>query len=406
VNSAAVWTPVVMNLEHLNSGPGNRTVVGTDPEFHYAGGHPGAEHLVQDGIAFAGQVPGATGVYFDTSCEDPENAEGVGRDKAEVLDRLTETKETWVENESPPCGGSVQQIATNPAFSTGPTKLLDSDIQGWSCSDHITFPAFPADWFPLAVATDTPTHPTCGTDPETAELVCGESYVLLAGENVVARAQNLTLTPEAGKDFAGGSHAVTATVNKSGTPIQGVKVTFIVKGKNAGVVGVCTANPECVTDANGQVTFTYPDVNGVGNDLIAGSATIEGTSERATATEEWVTPPPPPPPAPTAAVLAFGSAHLASSKKACVASTGYLASISGKAISSVTYTLDGHKLKTLKKAKHGAYTLRIKVKAGKSHHLSIRVAFTSASHTKPITIKRTLARCAAVKRTVVPRFTG
>jgi hypothetical protein len=106
-------------------------------------------------------------------------------------------------------------------------------------------------------------------------------------------------------------------------------------------------------------------------------------------------------------VLAFGSAHLASSRRACVASTGYLASISGKAISSVTYTLDGHRLKTLKKANsHGSYTLRIKVKAGKSHRLSIRVAFTSASHTKPVTIKRTLARCAAVKRTVAPRFTG
>jgi hypothetical protein len=265
----------------------------------------------------------------------------------------------------------------------------------------------------LAVATDTPTHPTCGTDPETKELVCGEAYVLLAGENVVARAQNLTLTPEEGKDVAGGSHAVTATVSKAGTAIPGVKVTIIVKGLNAGVGGVCTtstggANAECVTDASGKVVLTYPDVKGVGKDLIVASASIEGTSERATATEEWTPPPPPPPPAPPApkaAVLAFGSAHLAASRRACVASTGYVASISGKAIKSVTYTLDGHKLKTLTKAKHGSYSLRIKVAAGHAHHLSIHVTFTAASHTKAVTLKRTLARCAAVKR-AAPRFTG
>src|SRR5205085_679535 len=77
VNSASTWTAVVMGTSGENPAVGNRTVVGTDPEYHYAAGgggaqpkeagnpsSAGAEHLVQDGIAFAGGVSGATGVYF------------------------------------------------------------------------------------------------------------------------------------------------------------------------------------------------------------------------------------------------------------------------------------------------------------------------------------------------------
>jgi hypothetical protein len=49
---------------------------------------------------------------------------------------------------------------------------------------------------------------------------------------------------------------------------------------------------------------------------------------------------------------------------------------------------------------------RIRVKAGHVHHLTIHVAFTSASSTKALTIHRTLARCAAVHHVATPRFTG
>lgn len=469
VESAHTWTPVVMG-----AGPnplvGNRVVVGTDPEYHYSAGHLGAEHLVQDGIAFAGGVAGATGVYFTTSCTDlpttpAEEAEGLpaasrsttgvrradipqpilegpdGRDKNDVLEHLTESpaKEAWTENVNPPCGGSVQQVAANPVFNTGETKLLDSDIQGWSCSDHITFPSFPADWFPLAVATDAPSHPTCGTDPETATEVCGEAYVLVAGQGIVAEAPNLTLTPTSESNPAGGNHTVTAYVHVGETPVAERVVTFTVTGQNHGVSGTCTTgagalDPECKTDASGQVKFTYNDSNGAGNDTIDASVTLETiieeeipevkpaattrvvkTTEHATAAQQWtpvIAPAPAkatpvtPPPA-KSAVLAFGAARLASNTHACVASSGYLASVSGKLIGSVTFTLDGHKIKTLRKANsHGAYTLRVAVTAGHVHHLTIHVVFTSASSTKTLTIHRTLARCAAVHHVTTPRFTG
>lgn len=484
VESAHTWTPVVMG-----AGPnplvGNRVVVGTDPEFHYSAGGggarptnteepstAGAEHLVQDGIAFAGGVAGATGVYFDTSCTDletteQEEAEGLpalrhsttgvrpaevtqpvlegpdGRDKNDILEHLTEEpgKGAWTEDTEPPCGGEVQQVAANPVFDTGPTKLLDGDIQGWGCSVHISFPTFPTDFFPLAVDLETGLKPTCGTDPETAKEVCGEAYVLLAGQGIVAQAPNLTLAPASESNPAGGSHTVTAYVHKEEKPIAEAVVTFAITGQNHGVSGTCTTgagvlDPECKTDANGEVKFTYSDSNGVGTDTIIGSVTLESveeqeeeevaevkaaattkvvkTTERATALQEWTPVVAPvtiaavkPAPAAKSAVLAFGAARLASNTHACVASSGYLASVSGKLIGSVTFTLDGHKIKTLRKANsHGVYTLRIAVTAGHVHHLTIHVVFTSASSTKTLTIHRTLARCAAVHHVTTPRFTG
>lgn len=465
VESAHTWTPVVMG-DGANPLVGNRVVIGTDPEYHYAAGHHGAEHLVQDGIAFAGGVAGATGIYFDTSCTDlPESAqeeaerlagddlrpaevtqpilEGPdGRDKNDVLEHLTEapSKEAWTEDTDPPCGGEVGQVAANPVFDTGTSKLLDGDIQGWGCSVHIAFPTFPSDFFPLAVDTETALKPTCGTDPEAGEEVCGEAYVLLAGEGIVAEAPNLTLTPKTETTPAGGTHTVVAYVHQGETPLAEKVVTFTVTGQNRGVSGTCTtsagaADPECKTDASGVVRFTYTDSNGVGTDTIDASVTLETTheetipvedvkpaaavvsttTERATAAEQW-TPVAVPAPAAAAApaaspaksaVLAFGAARLASNTHACVASSGYLASVNGKLIASVTFTLDGHKLETLRKANsHGSYVLRIPIKAGHAHHLTIHVAFTSASSTKTATMHRTLARCAAVHHITAPRFTG
>ena len=328
VNSAAVWTPVVMGSE--NGGhAGNRTAVGTDPEFHYASGGggaqptvpgepqtAGAEHLVQDGISFAGSVPGATGVYFTTSCSDigedepgaarsaaapasfPQEAlEGPdGRDITDILDHLTVTGPgNWGEDVDPPCGGEVAQITTTAQFSTGPTKLLDSDIQGWGCSTHIAFKAFPADWFALGIDLETEETPTCGADVEAPhEFVCGEAYVLLAGSGVSADAPDLTLTPKEGSDTAGGSHAVTATVVKEPeakktpeeprktVPSAGTTVSFILTETNAGVAGTCTTpagapDPGCTTDANGQVVFSYHDDHGVGHDTITAAASVERT---------------------------------------------------------------------------------------------------------------------------------
>jgi hypothetical protein len=297
-DNASTWAPVVMGTAGGNTQPGNRAVVSTDPEDHYAAGDggarptnpadpttAGAEHLVEAAMHFAGDGPaGTTGFYFDTTCE--TNAGTIP-----ALDMLTTTGPgNWTENPSPPCGGSVQQIASTPEFSI----VSDSDIQGWECSDHETWPAFPADWNAQAVATDTPSHPTCGTDPSTGTTACGEAYVLLAGAGSSVTSPDLALSPTSANNSVNTDHTITATVTQSGSPVSGTTVTFVVvSGPNVGAKGTCTlsdgsADPGCATGADGKVLFTYHDAGGAGTDTINASVTLSGTTEHATATKTWV----------------------------------------------------------------------------------------------------------------------
>jgi hypothetical protein len=134
------------------------------------------------------------------------------------------------------------------------------------------------------------------------------------------------------------------------------------------------------------------------------TAPAETTPE---AKKEEPKPAPAPAPAPKVEVASFGAAHLASSAPACVASNGYVASVRGSLIESVTFTLGGHKVATVTKPNsHGVYATRIKLPVGSKKKLAIKVVFTSASKVHETTIHKTLARCAVVHHITTPRFTG
>ena len=251
--NASTWAPVVMGTAGGATATGNRVLIGTDPVFHYRSGRLGAEHLVAGGIVYAGGVDGATGVYFDTTCGD--NGQVIS-----TLDMLTDAGTGWTQNTAPPCGGAVALIADVAEFAS----LTTADIEGWACSVHTTYPTYPTDWQPLAVATDTPTKPTCGTDPTTGNPACGESYVLVAGQGIVVVSPNLALEPASDSAPAGGTHTVTATVSEGGSPLPGELVDFTITGQNAGVSGTCVAG--LVRERrSGEVAFTYPDTNGAGH---------------------------------------------------------------------------------------------------------------------------------------------
>ncbi len=229
----------------------------------------------------------------------------------------------------------------------------------------------------------------------------------------VAEVTSVTLEPATETALVGTEECVTAAVtDQNGNPLPSVRVDFAVSGANS-------AEGSVFAGTEGKATFCYTGAN-LGEDTITGSVgKIEGS-----ATKTWVaelpktvtplpvatataTPAAATPPAAKGAVLAFGAAHLASSSQACVASSGYLASVGGKDIASVTFTLNGHKLKTVSKAdSHGKFSLRVAVQAGKVEHLSMHVTFTSAASNRGTTITRTLARCAAVHHVSKPRFTG
>jgi hypothetical protein len=245
----------------------------------------GGKKLIDAGIEFAGIRDGATGLYIDFTCGDFDyDANGTGDAEQLLLPKLTIATPNWTQNRTPPCGGSVSLISNADQFS----GLHTSDLQGWSCSVHESFPTFPGDWSALAVATDTPTKPTCGTDVDTGAAVCGEAYILIAGTGIVVDSPNIDLDPPTASNPVGTSHTVTATVtNTDMTPRSGQHVDFLVTGANAGATGTC-APVTCDTDANGQVTFTYTGTV-AGDDTINASITFNGSTQKATAAKTWTT---------------------------------------------------------------------------------------------------------------------
>lgn len=280
-SSAATWAPVVMGTAGGRTQPGNRILIGTDPVFHYTySGRTGAAHLIGDGIAFAGALPGRTGLYLDDTCGDWGSSPGM----LDILDMLSTGSGAWSENTGPPCGGSASLIASNSAFD----ELTSGDLQGWYCSIHESFPTYRSDWTPLAIATDAPSQPTCGTDVDTGLPACGEAYILISGSDIVVSAPHISISPLDATNPAGTDHTVTAHVTLADAPAPGQTVSFTVTGQNAGASGTCVP-AGCVTDANGDVSFTYHDGNGAGDDTIIASFTGPGgTTEQASAAKHWV----------------------------------------------------------------------------------------------------------------------
>jgi hypothetical protein len=289
IATAPTYGSVVLGTAGGRTLAGNRIVVGTDPVFHDGGDYSsvGARGtIIRDGIAFAGKQPGRTGMYFDATCGANTGDPGQVAGTLAILASLSAGAGPWTIDAVPPCGGSVSLIASEPSFS----DLTTASLQGWGCSVHESFPTFPTDWSALAVATDTVTQPTCGVDPNTALPACGEAYILLAGSSIVVVSGSISLTPTDATNPAGTSHTVTAHVTSGGSPLAGQVVTFTVTGQNAGAVGTCVP-VGCVTDGNGEVTFTYLDANGAGDDTIKASFTdAAGSLQSATVQKHWVAP--------------------------------------------------------------------------------------------------------------------
>jgi len=119
-----------------------------------------------------------------------------------------------------------------------------------------------------------------------------ESNVFSDSIDYLATCRNITLTPAQATNPVNTPHTVTATVEDSGQLAQsGVEVTFeVVSGPNLGASGVCSASTECLTDANGEVSFTYTGSGGTGTDLIRGCFANEGEGQTCSepVSKEWV----------------------------------------------------------------------------------------------------------------------
>jgi hypothetical protein len=106
-----------------------------------------------------------------------------------------------------------------------------------------------------------------------------------------------TETNELGLD---NMHTVTATVVGDPAYVSANPrvVDFDVSGQNAGATGTCSPNPDCSTDAAGQVSFTYSvpvEPDSLGTDTIRVSTIIAGQETFIDLEKEWVDTTPPVP---------------------------------------------------------------------------------------------------------------
>lgn len=275
-DSAAIWGPVVLGNGGGRQLAGNRVVVGSDPADHvdYDGVR---QTIVRRGIQFAGTVPNTTGMYLAT---------GDGGSAVEpAVTALSAGSGALTVNGAPPCGGAASVVASHPAFS----DLTTAGLEGWNCSVHVSFPTFPSDWSALAVATDTLTKPTCGVDPATTLSACGQAYILVAGSAIVVRSLVVSTSPESASGVAGTQHTVVANVHDASgaPPVAGQHVDFTVTGINAGVSGTCVP-VSCLSDADGNVSFTYTGVHGAGSDTIKASLVdTDGALQTSTSEMVW-----------------------------------------------------------------------------------------------------------------------
>ena len=118
--------------------------------------------------------------------------------------------------------------------------------------------------------------------------------ICLKGELTAAQAQ-ITLDPPTAENNVGQDHTVTATISAGGLPVEDELVSFqVVSGPNAGEIsdpntGECTANDDCTSDVNGQVSWTYTGTGGVGTDLVEACFTdAQDNQQCATAEKNWV----------------------------------------------------------------------------------------------------------------------
>jgi len=284
IANAPVWQSVVM------SSGGNKYLTGTDDELHhvygtggaqstFVGGPGGAARAVKAGVTFAGAVAGATGAYVDLSCDVPGAAGGL----ANLMDGLSVFGPGQFTFGSAPCSGTVSLVADFPGLAGA---LTSADLSDWGCSAHSFANKWPADWVPLALATDLEVPDTySANDISTGAAVHGSPYRLISGSGVTVTS-DLALSPLTATNPVGTDHTVTATLTQTvegtPTPVADATITFAISsGPNAGVTG------SCVTAANGKCTFTYTGSGGPGTDTIVGSTIVSGATKAGTASKTW-----------------------------------------------------------------------------------------------------------------------
>ena len=159
----------------------------------------------------------------------------------------------------------AKDFSTETLFATFPARLEDMEC------DNVSFPGKTVIW-----------------SQDAYDSILNAYEIPNGSCNFGGGAGSISLAPTDATNPAGTDHTVTANVTSGGAPLAGQVVTFTVTGQNAGATGTCVP-VTCATDASGNVTFTYHDTNGAGDDTITASFTdAAGALQSATAVKHWV----------------------------------------------------------------------------------------------------------------------
>ncbi|MBI3785151.1 MAG: hypothetical protein HY270_17305 [Deltaproteobacteria bacterium] len=231
---------------------GNVFLIGSDPSDHVS-----SSSVAYNAISFAASEPARTGAYVTLSeyYGGGENGGGVPpQTPVPVLDAFGAF--TVDGTAGALCYDNAHIVAIHPALS----GLTDAELSNWSCSVHEAFDSWPANFQVLAIAKN------LGSAFTASDGSVGTPYILARG----AVASGLSLNPVSSRVRVGSSQALTATLvdAATGIPRADLPVGFqIVAGPNAGVAGSCSP-ANCRTDANGNVSFTYPSGTNAGKDTV------------------------------------------------------------------------------------------------------------------------------------------
>ena len=263
IDNVDVWTPAI---------DGNTILLGTDPNVHLDGGISGSggQVLTDQGVGFALDGSGDTGLYLTLSCSggDPganDLLSGFG---------VFETEPTS-------CDDDIHIVASHPAIA----DLTDGDLADWGCSTHEGFTLWPTDRFQVLALAKVALDPVYTADDGTQ----GNPYILASGEGLEP-IRAVTLAPEAQSTNVGMDCTVTVSLVLNNAPVAAGDVTVeVTDGPQAGKTGTVT------TDAAGEATFSYTGT-AAGTDTLLASYDNSGnvlTSNEATCTFAAAGTPPP-----------------------------------------------------------------------------------------------------------------
>ena len=248
---------------------GNVIIIGTDEVFHDSSG---GRQVSRNGVRFAADIPGKTGMFISISCYYHGVAPGT---PVPVLSPFGAFTATGVG-----CFNDAHIVATHPAL----TGITDASLSNWGCSVHEAFDSFPVGFNALAIAEN-----QAGAGNRTfPDGTNGIPYILARGEGLVV-ISDITLTPGSATNPVGTSHTLNAkvitNVPSAGTPVVGTTVTFtVISGPNTGTTGTG------VTNASGDATFAYTGAGGAGTDQIKATFVDASSTLRTSniATKLWI----------------------------------------------------------------------------------------------------------------------